>query len=120
MSKKLLKFFFTAAIILLGVWISIYFWSNDSFERIKYLPISILISTVVYILIQIGKRYLFHKQNWWDWLYYIGLIGMMLGMFFATPENIKILNVITDWLISFLIIPGLIDLFNIIQPKKTV
>lgn len=78
-----------------------------------------MVLTLAYIGLQIGKRYIFKRQNWWDWLYYIGLAGMMLGVFLATSENFETYNLITNYSIIFLIIPGLIDLYVQLQQKKT-
>lgn len=119
MESKILKYLFIAGIVTIGCWISAYYWSNSSLNSLKYVPVYLMVLTLVYILLQIGKRYLFKKQNWWDWLYYIGLAGMMLGVFFTSQTSVELYNSITDYSIIFLIVPGLIDLIDQLQKKKT-
>ncbi len=119
MDSKIVRYLFIIGIVAIGSWITLYYWSNNTLNTIKYVPIYLMVLTLVYILLQIGKRYLFKKQNWWDWLYYIGLAGMMLGVFFASEKSLELYNSITDYSIVFLIVPGLIDLFDQLQKKKT-
>ena len=84
---------------------------------LRSVPIYIMILAFVYILLQIAKRYLYKEYNWWDWLYYIGLIAMMLPTIFATEENLETFNLFTDFGVLFLIIPILFDGNRLIQNK---
>lgn len=92
-----------------------YYWSNSTLSSISLVPISIMVLALVYILIQIAKRFFVKEQNWWDWLYYIGLLSMMTPTFFANSSNESVFHLITDYGTLFLIIPILFDgksLFN--------
>lgn len=92
-----------------------YYWSNSSLSSITLVPITIMILALIYILIQIVKRFIVKEHNWWDWLYYLGLIAMMLPTVIANSANESYFHFITDYGTLFLIIPILLDtktLFN--------
>ena len=95
--------------LLVGGVVINYYWNNDSLESMVSVPITIMIFTFIYILCQIGKRFFFKKQNWWDWLYYIGLLVIILPRFLATPDNLSLFQSITDIGILFLIVPVFLD-----------
>ncbi len=95
-----------------------YYWSVDDLLSIKSVPMHILIVTVIYILIQISKRYAVKSPNWWDWLYYLGLIGMMLPVFLATEENQSTYHLIADIGAPFLVIPMLFDIVQLLRGSK--
>jgi hypothetical protein len=94
-----------------------YYWMNNSFESVTYVPVYMMILAFCYVLTQISKRYFFKNQNWWDWLYYIGLIAMMLPNFFVNEAYSEIYNTLTDVGTLFLVIPILLDGKQIINGK---
>lgn len=116
-NEKLFKAIFIAALIIIGGWITQYYWSVETIEEIKKVPILIMVLCMVYVVIQILKRYLFKKQNWWDWLYYIGLLSVMIPAYMATPENLSTFSMMTDYGIVFLIVPALLDGIDILKKK---
>lgn len=117
--KKIPQLLFIISLAVLAGLIGFYYWTNSSFESLKYVPMCVMILTLAYILVQILKRFIYKEQNWWDWLYYIGLISMMLGIFFATADTTSTFNIITDLGVCFLFAPMIFDLKNWIQTAKS-
>jgi hypothetical protein len=51
---------------------------------------------------------------WWDWIYYFGLLSIMIPVTFADRANLATWNLIPDWGAFLLILPAVIDLFKLI------
>ncbi|MFT5780646.1 MAG: hypothetical protein ACI837_003609 [Crocinitomicaceae bacterium] len=118
--KKILRIVLMIASIALGTWIILYYWKTNDANGIKFVPMYLMIVALGYILLQVMKRYLFKGQNWWDWLYYIGLTSMLLPIFFGSEENSSIFGVLTDYGTFFFIIPALIDIRLLIAKEEEV
>lgn len=115
------KFLFALLILaklFLAATIVLYFWNVNTLVEITKLPLYVLILTVVYIGFQMVTRRFSKKQNWWDWIYYIGLASIMLPVVMAKPENEKIFHLLTDYGILFLLLPVLIDGYNFVKNQK--
>lgn len=115
------KFLFALLILaklFLAATIVLYFWNVNTLVEITKLPLYVLILTVVYIGFQMVTRRFSKKQNWWDWIYYIGLAAIMLPVVMAKPENEKIFHLLTDFGILFLLLPVLIDGFYFVKNQK--
>lgn len=115
------KFVFALLILaklFLAATITLYFWNVNTLVEITKLPLYVLILTVVYIGLQMVTRRFSKKQNWWDWIYYIGLAAIMLPVVMAKPENEKIFHLLTDFGILFLLLPVLIDGYNFVKNQK--
>ena len=95
-----------------------YYWNVNTLVEITKLPLYVLILTVVYIAFQMLTRRLSKKQNWWDWIYYIGLAEIMLPVVMAKPENEKMFHLLTDFGILFLLLPVLIDGYSFVKNQK--
>lgn len=95
-----------------------YYWQNSALEALKEIPMYVMVFTLVYILIQIFKRSIFKEQRWYDWLYYIGLIAIMLPTVLVSEGNLSIFNVITDTCTLFLIVPIILEGKVFINGKK--
>lgn len=93
----------------LSVLISSYFWNATTLMEIKQLPIYILILAVAYIGLQMLTRKLSGIQNWWDWVYYVGLLSIMIPAMLANAENFKLYHAITNYGTLCLILPVLVD-----------
>jgi hypothetical protein len=107
----LAKLFLAATIVL-------YFWNVNTLVEITKLPLYVLILTVLYIGFQMVTRRFSKKQNWWDWIYYIGLAAIILPVVMAKPENEKIVHLLTDFGILFLLLPVLIDGYYFVKNQK--
>lgn len=115
------KFVFALLILaklFLAATITLYFWNVNTLVEITKLPLYVLILTVVYIGLQMVTRRFSKKQNWWDWIYYIGLAAIMLPVVMAKPENEKIFHLLTDFGILFLLFPVLIDGYYFVKNQK--
>lgn len=115
------KFVFALLILaklFLAATITLYFWNVNTLVEITKLPLYVLILTVVYIGLQMVTRRFSKKQNWWDWIYYIGLAAIMLPVVMAKPENEKIFHLLTDFGILFLLLPVLIDGYYFVKNQK--
>lgn len=98
--------------LVLSVFIGFYYWSNQTLESIRYLPLQILIAAFSYILLQIVKRRFIRPLNrvWWDWLYYPGLLVMVLPMYWADEQHLFYWLLLSDVGILFLVITPILDL----------
>lgn len=95
-----------------------YYWTHDDLAALRNIPVFIVVLAFAYILLQMLKRYLFREKPWWDWLYYIGLLAMMLPNLLANLENLTIYNQVADIGTLFLVIPVIIDGRQLIQSNK--
>lgn len=117
-NSRLIRIVLLIVMLLLGGIIVNYYWSNDSIESMVSIPMWVMIVTFIYILCQIGKRFVFKKQNWWDWLYYIGLFAIILPRFFATADNLSFFQLATDIGIVFLLVPIFFDGKQLLDENK--
>ncbi len=101
--------------LFLSFLICTYFWKSDDLNSIQQIPIYILALTAIYIGLQLLTRKLSQVQNWWDWVYYFGLLSIMLPNLFATNSNQHIYHFISDYGTICLIIPAMIDGWNLIM-----
>lgn len=98
--------------LMAGLFLAFYYWTNSSLGSIRFVPFHILIIAFAYILLQLIKRRFIRtlSRKWWDWLYYPGLLSMILPLYFATESNLSLWNLLSDIGIAFLIITPLLDL----------
>ena len=101
--------------LFLSFMICAYFWKSNDLVHLQQIPISVLAMAAVYIGLQLLTRKLSHVQNWWDWVYYFGLLSIMLPNLLATNSNQHIYHFISDFGTICLIIPAMIDSWNLIM-----
>jgi hypothetical protein len=92
-----------------------YFWKSNDLVRLQQIPISILALAAIYIGLQLLTRKLSKVQKWWDWVYYFGLLSIMLPNLLADESNQKYYHFISDYGTICLIIPAIIDGWNLIM-----
>jgi hypothetical protein len=68
-------------LLLIGLLIVVFAWSTAQIDEFRSIPVSVFILLIGYILLQVLKRYFFKEQNWFDWIYYLGLFGVVLPVF---------------------------------------
>lgn len=107
--RKLLKGLYIFNLLAIGGWICYYYWNADSLADIQNVPVYIMVLCLIYVLLQITKRMILKENNWWDWLYYIGLTCVMIPTFLATKDNLSVMAFLTDYGTLFLLIPVLFD-----------
>jgi hypothetical protein len=114
-NSKRIQFFLVVGLVIVGFLINYYYWSNDSLNSMKHVPLYVMILAFVYILLQILKRYISKKQNWWDWGYYIGLIAVMLPTLLINEENTNFFNIVCNYGVLFLLLPVVKDAINTLK-----
>ena len=119
MKKNVLTIVLLIGLFALGSLIINYYWTNNTLSSIVFVPMYVVVMTFFYIILQIAKRYFISNKNWWDWLYYLGLIGVLLPLYFAKEENLDTFQWVSDCGVSFLIVPLLFDIKELIISNKT-
>lgn len=107
--EKLYKALIISALLTTGGIVVWYYWSVETIQEIKFIPFYIKALCFAYILLQILKRYLFKATKWWDWLYYIGLLSVVVPVFMINEENSAIFFNISEYGTLFLIVPAILD-----------
>ncbi len=108
-NNKLIEISLMLLTIVLGGFIIGYYWSIESAAAMTKVPMVVMIFALAYILTQIARRYLAVEKKWWEWFYYIALTAMIVPIFFCSPENEFIFNLITDLGTLFFVVPVLFD-----------
>ena len=96
---------------IIGCIVCIYFWNATSINKVTTLPIWLLVLTVVYIALQMFSRKYSDAAHWWDWVYYIGLLSIMIPVSIINAENQNLCHLATDFGTAFLIAPPIADVF---------
>ena len=115
--RRIVRVILLLIMLLLGTLVVMYYWSNDTLESLVIIPKKVLFFVLGYILVQILKRSLSREKKWWDWLYYIALLGILLPTVLADESNASIFHILADYGTLFLIIPVLIDGKKLIDAK---
>lgn len=104
----------TIVLLVIALLIAGYYLFADSHEDLKNVPTTLYVAAIAYILIQLIKRNITKKMPWYDWLYYIGLLAIILP--FALPEK--------EWVFSLaiygslaLVAPPLFELIQLVTKK---
>ena len=102
---------------IIGCIVCIYFWNASTIDEVSILPIWLLILTLVYIALQMFSRKYSDATHWWDWVYYIGLLSIMVPVSIINEGNENLCHLTTDFGTLFLIAPPIVDAF--VYLKKT-
>jgi hypothetical protein len=97
--------------------VCIYFWNAKTMSQVTNLPLWLLILTVVYISLQMFSRKYSDANHWWDWVYYIGLLSIMIPVSIMNEGNQQLCHLATDFGTLFLIAPPVVD--AIVLMKKS-
>lgn len=115
------KFAFIALNLLLvavTVYLILFFENSVRIEEIRFLPRKILIALLIYILAQVVKRSVLGRREKYDWLYYIGLVVILMPVFLPNLFSFEIFkNSIRIGMLSFLIGP-IIDTVKILRYER--
>jgi hypothetical protein len=95
----------------IGCIVCAYFWNVAYINQVNTLPIWLLILMVVYIAMQMFSRKYSSATHWWDWVYYIGLLSIMIPVSIINEGNEILCDFITDFGTLFLIAPPVADAF---------
>lgn len=105
-------------IILLPIcgYILFYYWTNVSYEGLRQLPTLLWSSIIIYILIQLIKRFTTKKVEWYEYTYYLGLAAILIP--FIIPGNPDWLFTITRFGTLFLAFPPVVELIRYSRGKR--
>ena len=101
--------------LLIGLLITLYYWTNNSLLAMKKAPLALMLLVLlvlVYVLLNMAKRKINNQQHWTHWIHYLGLTALIYPILLGNQENVSSLNLITDIGVLFLIIPILLELRN--------
>lgn len=115
--NKGLNYLLLTILIVSGAYVFVYYMLANEITELRSLPTSFLIAVIVYILIQLIKRYLQKKMPWYNWLYYLGLIAVVIPLPLFSVQGNWVFSV-TRWGSLFLLVPPLIELIVLTQSKK--
>ena len=116
--KRILQFILIVALLASSAYVVLYYWTVDgNAEKLRELPTTLLSAIIVYIALQLLKRFIKKKIEWFDWFYYIGLIAVLLPLMLVTASSDWIFD-ITQYGSLFLVLPPLIELLQFIAAKK--
>ncbi|HLV41367.1 MAG TPA: hypothetical protein VKY37_03750 [Brumimicrobium sp.] len=94
-----------------------YYFMANSIVDLRSLPTSFLIAVIVYILAQLIKRYIQKKLPWYNWMYYLGLIAVIVPLPLFSVQGNWVFSV-TRYGSLFLLIPPLVELIVLIKKKS--
>jgi hypothetical protein len=93
-----------------SAFVSYHYWFVFDQFGLRDLPTLIWSSLIIYILIQLIKRMITKKMEWYDYSYYIALIVILLP--FIVPGNPEWMLSLTRYGVLFLLLSPLAELFK--------
>jgi hypothetical protein len=118
-TRKRIKVFFALSMLSVATLIISHYWSTNYFQDIKQVPKTVMIYAFVYIILHMAKRIVLKTQKWWDSIYYLGLLAMVIPVLWGDLENESMFHKISDFGTLFLIVPILIDGWIITKEQNT-
>src|SRR5690554_8090404 len=104
-------------LIVSGLYVFSYYMLANEITELRTLPTSFLIAVIVYILAQLIKRYIQKKLPWYNWMYYLGLIAVIVPLPLFSVQGNWVFSV-TRYGSLFLLIPPLVELIVLIKKKS--
>lgn len=117
-TKKIIITLATISKLILSFLLFMYFWKAENFLAIKYIDFRIIIFAIIYILLQLLTRKLSSAPHWWDWVYYFGLLSIMIASIFITNETFNVFHSLTRFGTVLLIVPLFADIYQLFLKKK--
>lgn len=119
MKSKLQKgiiYLLLAVLIIAASYIFIYYLLANDITDLRSLPTSFLIAIIAYILAQLIKRFIQKRMPWYNWLYYIGLIAVVIPLPLFSVQGSWVFS-LTRWGSLFLIVPPLVEFVSLVKAK---
>jgi hypothetical protein len=113
MKNSIIRFIQLLMLIILfavSLFVAYHYWFVFDQFALRELPTLIWSGLIIYILIQLIKRMITKKMEWYDYSYYIALIVVLLP--FIVPANPEWLLTLTRYGVLFLLISPLVELFK--------
>ena len=107
--RSKISYVLTILSLITSLIICFYYWFTLDFESIHKVPVKLIGLILLYLLLQIIKKKVVAENQLWNWLYYIGLSGLLYPIVLGEPENHVSLNWITDFSVLFLLFPIVLD-----------
>ncbi len=110
MRHPFVRLMLIVAMAIVGGIINVDYWQTEQFSAIKQVSVPTMRLSIMYIGLHFVKRVLFPKLNWWNWLYYIGLVSIILPVLFANSSNENMYHWTIDIGTLFFLIPIVFEL----------
>ncbi|RYM32385.1 hypothetical protein ERX46_13970 [Brumimicrobium glaciale] len=117
--NKGLHYLLLVVLMASALYVFVYYMLADEILDLRTLPTGFLIAVIVYILAQLIKRFLQKKMPWYNWLYYLGLIAVIVPLPLFSVQGNWVFSV-TRWGSLFLLIPPLIEFLILVKSKPSV
>lgn len=117
-TKKIIIILATISKLIFSFLLFMYFWKAEDFMAIKYIDFWIIVFAIIYILLQLLTRKLSSAPHWWDWVYYIGLLAIMISSIFISNETFNVFHTLTRIGTVLLIFPLFADIYQLFLKKK--
>ncbi len=117
--KRIIHFILLGALLLTGLYIFGYYLFAQDITQLKTLPVSFLVVVILYIALQLVKRFVQKEVPWYNWLYYLGLISIVAPLPLFSLQDDWIFTV-TRYGTLFLLVPPTIDLIRLIKQEPSV
>lgn len=104
-------------LIVSGLYVFSYYMLANEITELRTLPTSFLIAVIVYILAQLIKRFIQKKMPWYNWLYYLGLMAVIIPLPLFSVQGNWVFSV-TRYGSLFLLIPPLVEFLILIRKKS--
>lgn len=114
--KRILKLILATALLIISFYVVFYYWTTDTFSDLRELPPTLLSAIIIYLALQLIKRYIKKAVSWYDWLYYVGLAAILSPLMLLTSTAEWLFDV-TKYGALFLFAPPLIELISLILTK---
>lgn len=115
--KRIFRFVLVVILLLTSLYVVFYYWSASEIEDLRSLSSVLLTAIVIYIAVQLIKRFVRKKIAWYDWFYYVGLVAVLLPLMTFTASGNWIFDV-TKYGSFFLVFPPFVELLELIGTKK--
>lgn len=115
--KRILRFVLIIVLLLTSSYVVFYYWSASELEDLRNLPSILLTAIVIYIAVQLIKRFVRKKVAWYDWFYYLGLVAVLLPLMTFSASGDWVFDV-TKYGSLFLVFPPLVELLELIGTNK--
>lgn len=115
--KQILLYTLLIILILSGTYVFLYYIIASEISQLRTLPPLFLVIIILYILVQLGKRFLQDEIKWYNYLYYVGLAAVVIPLpLFSLQENW--IFVVTRFGSLFLIISPVIEFIELRKAKE--
>lgn len=103
--------------LVVAVYIVNYYLQAVGLEELRQLPLDVYICVGIFVALQLIKRFVFKRMFWFDWLYYFGLIAILLPALLKFEQGAWLQDV-ADFGSMFLVVSPLAGLITLLLKKE--